>query len=142
MTRARDREGGYTLSEVLVAVVILGVAIVGIVGSLGSSLFISRVNRDIVTSDATVRRYAEQLIRTSYVPCATPAQYPAMTGVPAGYTVSIVSPIQYEDGAADTPTFGPACAADGNNESQLITLEARRTSGTGLQRLQIVKRAP
>jgi prepilin-type N-terminal cleavage/methylation domain-containing protein len=136
-------EGGYTLSEVLVAVVILGVGVVAIVGALGSSIFTARVHRDIVTSDAVVRQYAEQLTRAVYTPCATPAAgYPAMTGVPADYSVSIVD-IDYADAADPAPVFGDGCVANPNNEVQRITLEASHTGGqkVGAQRLQVVKRS-
>jgi prepilin-type N-terminal cleavage/methylation domain-containing protein len=135
-----DDEGGYTLSEVLVALVIVGVAIVAIIGSLGSSVFISRVHRDIVTSDATVRRYAEQLTVATYVPCATPAQYPAMQNVPLGFTATITA-IQYADAEAAAPTFGVTCATNPTHEIQRITLVAQRAGGSGHQTLQIVKRA-
>jgi prepilin-type N-terminal cleavage/methylation domain-containing protein len=135
-------EGGYTLSEVLVAVIILGVGVVAIVGALGSSIFTSRVHRDIVTSDATVRQYAEQLTRVVYAPCATPATYPAMTGVPAGYTVTIVD-VDYADGSDGAPAFSDSCAANPANEVQRITLEAHHTGSekAGIQRLQFVKRS-
>jgi len=143
MRTARERgEAGYTLSEVLIAVVIRGVAVVAIVGSLGSSLFVSRAHRDIVTSDALVRRYAEQITNTAFVNCAT--TYPNMTGVPAGYTVSITS-IRHADGSVSPNSWGTNDAAHcpPTNEVQLITVQAQRTSGgTGVQHLQIVKRAP
>jgi prepilin-type N-terminal cleavage/methylation domain-containing protein len=136
------REAGYTLSEVLIAVVILGVAVVAVVGSLGSSIFVTRAHRDIVTSDALVRRYAEQLTQATFAPCAT--TYTGLSGVPAGYTVSIVS-IEHADGSVSPTGWGPADAAHcpATNEVQRITVQAQRTSqGTGVQRLQIIKRAP
>jgi prepilin-type N-terminal cleavage/methylation domain-containing protein len=138
-----EREAGYTLSEVLIAVVILGIAVVAIVGSLGSSIFVSQAHRDIVTSDALVRRYAEQLTRATFAPCAT--TYAGLSGgVPAGYSVSITS-IDHADGSVQPAAWG---AADGahcpaNNEIQRITVQAQRTSkGTGVQKLTIIKRAP
>jgi prepilin-type N-terminal cleavage/methylation domain-containing protein len=143
MQRRCRGEAGYTLSEVLVAVVILGIGVVAVVGALSSSLFTARVHRDIVTSDAVVRQYAEQLTAAVYTPCATPAAgYPAMAGVPAGYTVSIVD-VDYADAADSAPVFSDSCAANPNNEVQRITLEASHTGSekVGVQRLQFVKRS-
>jgi hypothetical protein len=111
-----------------------------VIGSLGSSIFVSRVHRDIVTADATVRRYAEQLVAAPYVPCATAAQYPAMTNVPAGYTATIIA-IAYANEEDAAPAFGPTCAPSPLHEIQRITITARRTNGAGVQRLDIVKRA-
>jgi prepilin-type N-terminal cleavage/methylation domain-containing protein len=143
VTAAQRDESGYTLSEVLVALVIVSTAIVAIIGSLGSSVFVSRVHRDIVTSDAAVRRYAEQLVATDFTPCAQLAglvKYPDMSGAPAGYTVAITR-IEYADASQAAPAFGPTCAANPNNEVQQLTLEAHRNAGgSGKQTLQIVKR--
>ena len=137
---AHGDEAGYTLSEVLVALIITAVAIVAIIGSVGSSIVVSRAHRDIVTSDASVRRYAEQLIASPYVPCATTGAYPPMAGTPVGYTVSI-SAIEYADADAAAPTFGATCAVNPTHESERITIVARRTGANVAQTLQIVKRA-
>jgi prepilin-type N-terminal cleavage/methylation domain-containing protein len=135
-----EGQAGYTLSEVLIAVVILAVAITSIVGAIGSSMFATRVHRDIVTADVVARGYAEQLVNATYAPCATPASYPAMLGVPASFTASITS-VKYWDGTSTNPAaFGTTCTAD--HGVQQMTIVARRTNGAGLQTLQIVKRSP
>jgi prepilin-type N-terminal cleavage/methylation domain-containing protein len=139
-TRETRGEAGYTLTEVLVAVTILTVAIVVIVGAMSSGILASRVHRDIVTSDAVVRQYAEQLVSVSYVSCAntTSSQYPAMSNVPAGYTATIAS-IKYWNGS--TPAaFGTTCGTDAG--VQQITIEAHRATGAGSQTLQVLKRQP
>jgi prepilin-type N-terminal cleavage/methylation domain-containing protein len=134
-----ERQAGYTLSEVLVAVVILAVSVTAIVGAIGSSIFASHVHRDIVTSDAVVRDYAEQLMNATYVSCATPASYAAMTGLPAGFTVSITT-VKYWDGTSTNPAvFGPACGTDHGVEQ--MTIVGRRINSAGAQTLQIVKRS-
>jgi prepilin-type N-terminal cleavage/methylation domain-containing protein len=144
VTKALRRDAGYTLTEVLVAVVIMSVAVVALLGSLGSEIFTSRIHRDIVTSDAVVRTYAEQLLAASYVPCATAASstYQA-TGVPAGYNASI-SMIEYADASVATPIWSTTtCAASPNNEMERITIIAGRGPAyIGRQKLQIIKRNP
>jgi prepilin-type N-terminal cleavage/methylation domain-containing protein len=135
-----ERERGYTLTEVLVAVSILAVAVVVIVGAIGSSIFASGVHRDIVTSDAVVRRYAEQLVAktTVYVSCAAPAQYPALANPPTGYSAAITD-VDYWNGSSSPATFDEECTTDAG--VQKITVQAQRTDGAGLQTLQFVKRS-
>ncbi len=137
-------EAGYTLSEVLIAVVILAVAITTIVGAMGSSIFSSRVHRDIVTSDAVVRAYAEQLNAAAYVPCAntTTAPYPAMAGAPTGFTGSVIA-VKYWDGApTNAANYVTTCPAAGDQGLQLVSIRAQRAGGAGFQTMQFVKRQP
>lgn len=142
--RARPERGdaGYTLTEVLVAVSILTIAIVVVVGAMASGILASRVHRDIVTSDAVARRYSEQLVAGAYVPCAntTTTPYPAMTGTPVGYSANVTAITYWNgDGSATTPaTFGSTCPPDRGIEQ--ITIVARRTAGPGAQTIQILKR--
>jgi prepilin-type N-terminal cleavage/methylation domain-containing protein len=146
MTRPRPAgDAGYTLSEVLIAVVILSVALSALVTALGSAIFVSRVHRNIATSDSVVRVYAEQILATAYKPCAI--SYPAVTNQPAGFTATIVS-IEYGDaltGANPTQTFAMSlatCQTSGDNGVERITIQAHPIGGPGQQSLQIVKRNP
>jgi prepilin-type N-terminal cleavage/methylation domain-containing protein len=147
MSRAQQRaEAGYTLTEVLVAVVILGVAVVAIVGALGTSIFSSRVHRNLVTGDAAARAYASQISQAGYVNCATPAggvnPYPVMANAPAGMTVA-VSNISLWTGSSSAGNFGgtsgPGCSDLG---VQQITIVATPTAAGGGQSLTFVKRSP
>jgi prepilin-type N-terminal cleavage/methylation domain-containing protein len=138
MSRVRLDESGFTLSEVCIALVIVGVAIVSIVGSVGTAMFASKVHRDIASSDAVVRQYAEQLVATPYLNCAAPNGYPAMTGVPADFTATIVR-VDYWNGSNTNAQFVAGCTTDSG--AQRLTLRASRANGAGTQTLQIVKRA-
>jgi type II secretory pathway pseudopilin PulG len=141
MTGARDRaEGGYTLTEVLVAVTILTVAIVVILGAMSAGILASRVHRDIVTSDAVARSFADQVIAGPYVACATPAtaQY-QMTNPPTGFTAAIAT-VRYWNSASKPATFGTTCSSDAG--AQQIVIQVHRTNGAGLQTVQFVKRQP
>jgi prepilin-type N-terminal cleavage/methylation domain-containing protein len=145
VTRADD---GFTLTEVLIAVVILSVAVVALLASLGSEIFTARVHRDIVTSDAIVRRYGEQLLAAPYSACplnlaSLPAAYqPA--GLPAGYNAAITN-IEFADASntTTTPLWGATCASNSANEMERITIIAGRGPAyIGRQQLQIIKRNP
>ena len=139
LARRRDGDGGYTLTEVLVAVVILSVSVVAIVGAMGSAIFSSRVHRDLVTDDAAVRAYSEQLLQATYVNCATPAAYPVAANPPAGITVTITA-IAYWNGSSSGTNFVNTCSTDAG--TQRITVRAQRGTGPGAQVLTFVKRAP
>jgi prepilin-type N-terminal cleavage/methylation domain-containing protein len=138
LARRHGGQDGYTLTEVLVAVVILSVAVTAVVGALGTSIFSSRVHRNLVTGDAAVRAYAAQIAAAGYVSCATPASYPAMTNAPAGITVTITS-VAYFNGTATGSNFGSTCGTD--QGAQQITVVANPTTAGGQQSLTFVKRA-
>jgi prepilin-type N-terminal cleavage/methylation domain-containing protein len=139
MSRAHKRaETGYTLTEVLVAVTILTVAIVVILGAMSDGILASRVHRDIVTADAVARTYADQIITGPYVACATPSE-PAyqLPNPPTGFTVQITS-LSYWVGGSKPATFASTCSTDAG--AQQITITVRRINGAGMQTLQFVKR--
>lgn len=141
MKKPRPRgEAGYTLTEVLVAVSILSVAIIVIVGAMSDGILASRVHRDIVTSDAVARSYADQIIAGPYVACATSASYPVST-VPSGFTAQIISVKYWNNAAAanSTATFGTTCPSPDAGMQQ-ITVQVNRTGGAGFQTVQLVKR--
>jgi prepilin-type N-terminal cleavage/methylation domain-containing protein len=107
MSRFRsDRsEAGMTLVEVLVTVVILGIAVVGILSGLGSASRSSYAHRKLVNSDVIVRSYAEAIkekVRLGgYVNCAKKNDYnnAGIYTPPAGYVVSQDTP-RYQTSSA------------------------------------------
>ena len=144
----RDREGGFTLPEVLVALIILGVAVTAIISSLGTSIVVSDVHRKLVSADAVVRTYAERLDKATYVECATPTgagfYQPGPTGLnlplPANFTASITS-VEFWNG--DNPaTFTGTCPGNPDSGLQKITIEAHSNDNRGRQTLTILKRRP
>jgi prepilin-type N-terminal cleavage/methylation domain-containing protein len=145
---AQNPEAGYTLAEVLVALIILGVAITAVIAAMGSSIIASDTHRKIVSDDAILRSYAEQIQSASFVECAAaPSGYAPFADPGAAYgpkfEVRIVS-IDYWDGnaAATTPAFTAACTSQTPGAGlQRITLDSYSTSGRGgHQQLQIMKR--
>jgi type II secretory pathway pseudopilin PulG len=160
---ACDLEGGFTLAEVLGALLILSIAVMTIISAIGTSIIASDVQRKLVTEDAVVRAYAEALSAAPYVNCATSTTggYSAATVLPnlaskwPGYDVGIVQldtdPTHYwnsptADGVTywngDNPaTFAASCTAD--TGVQRLVLQAHLTAANrGVQRLEIVKRRP
>jgi Tfp pilus assembly protein PilV len=140
-------EGGFTLTEALAALIILGVAVFGILTAMGASAVTSDVHRKSVTSDAIVKSWAERLNSVVYQECATAAvpQYqPAAMAVtvPTGFTASITS-IRYwnGDGGTNTPaTFSASCPGAPDNGVQQITLLVKSSDNRGKQQVTILKR--
>ncbi len=140
---------GETLLELVIAVVILGIAVVAIVGGLASSVLISDVHRRQAQTGVIVRDYAEALQaaitadQANYVACAGPANYVpsaaaiAATGftVPSGYTAT--ASVQYWDGSA----FG-ACPAGGDTGLQRVSLTVTSDNGRARQSLVVLVRKP
>ena len=141
---------GETLLELLVAVVILGIAVVAIVGGLASSILISDVHRRQAQTGVIVRDYAEALqaavaaSQGNYGDCqlGTPNYGPASPGiaatgftVPSGYTAT--ASVQYWDGSA----FG-SCPAGGDTGLQRVSLTVTSANGRARQSLVVLLRKP
>jgi prepilin-type N-terminal cleavage/methylation domain-containing protein len=139
-----DPEAGFTLTEVLAAMVVLGLAITAILAAMGSSIVASDIHRKLVTDDAVVRSYAERLAVAPYVQNAsnaTAAYTPAGVNLNLanwpGYSASLVK-VECWTGASPV-VFTDSCSSDLG--LQRITLEAHSaTNKGGQQQLQILKR--
>jgi type II secretory pathway pseudopilin PulG len=142
----RSGERGYTLPEVLVALIFLGSIVAAIITAMGSAIVASDAHRKTVTADAVVRTYAERLQAAGYIACATPTTNAYQPGSMfnnnqyAGFAsgTKIVS-ITYWAGDAQG-TFSPTCTTD--KGIQLITIKAVSSDDRGGQTLDVVKRQP
>jgi prepilin-type N-terminal cleavage/methylation domain-containing protein len=94
--RTRD-DRGETLLELLVAVAIMGIAVVAVIGGLGTSIMLSDIHRKQATAGAAVRNYGEAIAAWvasgNYDPSAAPDYSPATVHytVNAGFTASLLS---------------------------------------------------
>jgi prepilin-type N-terminal cleavage/methylation domain-containing protein len=144
-------ERGETLVELLVAMVIMGIAVVAIVFGLATSVLMSDVHRKQTQANVSVRDYAEALqdavatSQSNYVGCATPADYGPATAkitntgfsTPSGYTASVVS-VAYWDG---TSQFVATCPASDTGLQQ-ITLRVSSNDTRATESLTVVLRIP
>ena len=137
-------EQGFSLVEVLITVVIVGIAFAAILGGMVTSIVVSDVHRKQASSDALARSAAEALKdqAVAYVPCAGPSAYAsALPTAPSGYTVSIQS-IRYWQwnlDPANQGTFEPTCSPD--RGAELISIVARSTDGRATETLEFIKRS-
>ncbi len=132
----RHNEAGVTLGELIITVVILGLAVAGIVGALGTALTASAINRQQTDAEAVIRSYAESVQRATYVTCATsypPSGVVVPVGIAASTTVAYAAP-------STAPVFGPSCP--GGTALQRVTITATSTDGRTVRAMSIVKRSP
>ena len=120
-------ERGETLLEILMSIMIIGIAVTAIIGGVGVAARASTQDQRQIQAQALLRSWAEhieaQTTDANYVPCATPATYgpastwaytnPAPTGLdalPPGFTASVTR-VDYWNGA--TPgAFTGTCSPD------------------------------
>src|ERR1700704_4476556 len=109
---------GETLLELLIAVMIMGVAVVALVGGIATSIRMSDIHRKQAEAGAYVRAYAEAIENavarspSAYVACARPSMYPAfspLVGNPT-YTAEITA-VRYWNGSSTAGAFANACGA-------------------------------
>jgi type II secretory pathway pseudopilin PulG len=148
MRRARwadDR--GETLVELLVALLIMGTALVAVVGGLATAIVMSSVHREQATVATHMNTYAAQIqgdiaaSPTLYdVSCS--ASYPSYTPNPAAPYSGSVTKVQYWDAAASPPAFVASCPGGVDRGVQLVSLEVHSNDGRVTRSLDIVVRKP
>ncbi len=145
MTRRPDAgaERGETLIELLVTVVIMGLAFGAILAGVGIAIASSDSHRQEATAEGVLRSYAERLTDSKdvpYVPCASPGDYANVPGfdVPSGWTVSITN-IAYLQANPANP-YGGGCSSDLGAQQLTLEAESPHTKNAAVERVVIVKR--
>lgn len=147
-------ESGGTLVELLLTIVILGVAIVAIVGGMEASVVASDYHRKQTTTQALLKNAAEFLKNQQTAPfqpeCTPKPDYSPQLDVfwaarepteAAGYQLEITKH-EYWDGAVPPATAGFQSLSCSNNGLQRLTLQARSVDGRITETLEVVKRRP
>jgi prepilin-type N-terminal cleavage/methylation domain-containing protein len=154
--RLLQAEDGFSLVEVLITIVIVGVTFAALLGGLITTITVSSLHRKQATADSVARSAAEWIkdgVQTPYATsCAGVGMY-SVSGLPkpAGYSVAIQS-VEYWDGAgavAGTPYalnsgigghLGPACPAGGDKGLQRITIVVTSSDPQISETVQVIKR--
>ncbi|TDP96770.1 type IV pilus modification PilV family protein [Labedaea rhizosphaerae] len=139
MTPAPDRsEAGETLLELLIAVTIMGIALVAIVGGLVTTILISDVHRKQAVAGAFARDYGAAIQNVvaagGYQPCNAPTYAGAVLGTP-GYTKSITGS-WYWNGSSWQATCGT------DTGLQKVRVQVRSTDGRAVESVDVVLRKP
>lgn len=134
-----EREAGDSLVELLVTMVVLGIATTGVTGALSAVGRGSAMHRQQILAQNVLRSWAEQVSAAPYADCATAGSVAApAAAMPSGFAASVTG-VQYWNGTA----FAGSCTAD--TGVQRITL--RVTAPNGLspavsQSVAVVVRKP
>ena len=116
-------DAGETLIEILLTVVILGIAVAAISGALLTANKASTMHRQQALAQNALRVWAEQISAEAYVDCATAASFAAPSpALPAGLTATVAS-VQYWTGSA----FAGTCGSDAG--IQRVTLRVTAANG-------------
>lgn len=70
MTVHRTSDSGFSLIEMLIAMVVLSVGVLAVLGALRVGINSGRMQRELSTAELTLRSYAEHITAQSYVACA------------------------------------------------------------------------
>ena len=140
-TRGRPgpNDTGETLIEVIMAVTIMGIAVVAIVGGIATTILMSDVHRKQATAGAYVRDYAEAVetyvAGGHYDSSTSPNYLPS----PAGFTDPGFTPTVTSVFCWNATAFG-TCAA--GNTVQQVTLNVASTDSRASESLAVVVRQP
>ena len=147
-------EAGFSLVEILITTVIVGVAFSAILGGLITSISVSALHRKMATADALARSAAEWVkddSRNQYDSSnANTASYSlGGVSVPSGFVVAITN-VWCWDGSgptagagydlSSTSHFSRSMCSSTDAGLQLISITAASTDGKASQTVQILKR--
>jgi len=136
--KGRDsNDEGETLIELVMAMMIMGIAVVAIVGGIATTILMSDVHRKQASAGAYVRDYAEA-VSGHYDGSITPSYLPAAVSftVPAGFTATMTSLKCWDDALK---VFNTCTTA---NDVQQVTLKMTSTDNRASESLAVVVRQP
>lgn len=122
-----DSNVGETLVELLISIVLLGIASTAVIGTITMGIKAASIATGTGNDQNVLRNWAEQIEAMPYDLCAYPSQpapvaYPNSATLPTGTTLSITD-IRYWDGSAYVASSG-ACVDANDKGLQEITLSA------------------
>ena len=145
-----EDEAGVTLVELLMAITIMGFAVVLIVSALGTAIIVADTNNKQSRAQTIIQTWAEQVIGATYQPCSAKtgatSYLPGNNGVsagvvPAGYTPTITKVEIWASGTTSPAAFTePQTCTD--TGLQRVWLSVSPPGGRGVQQLKVLKRSP
>ena len=138
--RSDRSDRGESLLELVVAIALMGVAIVAVMSGLTTTVLLSDVQRKEATAGSVVRNYAsalQQFVASGhYVACAGSYAVPGFVP-PAGFTARVVAgSVKYWTGAL----WLPLCLPDRGLQKLRVSVES--TDGRASEYLDVVLRKP
>jgi prepilin-type N-terminal cleavage/methylation domain-containing protein len=145
LTRLSRDQRGETLAELLVAIVIVGVAVAVIVGGLSTGVLVSDAHRKQTTADVLVKTWAEAIKNANYVNSGgcgnVQGSYSFTTllgagAVPAGFSSPALPTVSTWNGSAWGVASGNAC---NNAPIEKITLTVKSADLRDSESVDIVR---
>jgi prepilin-type N-terminal cleavage/methylation domain-containing protein len=141
-------EEGFSLAEILVTIVIVGITFTAILGALTTSITVSALQRKQATADTVARSAGEWVkdsVQNPYMNCPGNNTY-SLSGlsVPSDFSVAITG-VDYWDGVgpsggAYSPAFAGSCPSP-DKGLQRITIQATSSDGQATETVQVIKRS-
>jgi len=142
-TRARVRsERGDTLVEVLMTIVIIGIAFTGILAGLATASRVSGIHRAQANADVVLSNAAESVKKQTYVACplVDVTSYSPTSGVtlPTGWSASnvTITSIQKWNGSA----FQASCPLTDQGLQQVTIQVVTPTQPSTTETIDVIKR--
>lgn len=140
-------EEGFSLAEILVTIVIVGITFTALLGGLMTSITVSGFQQQVATAD-TVARSAGEWVKDSVqnpyaTTCLSDPYSLSGLSVPSGFSVAIIN-VEYWDGVgpssgAYSPAFVGSCSTP-DKGMQRITIRATSADGEATETVQVIKR--
>jgi prepilin-type N-terminal cleavage/methylation domain-containing protein len=140
-------EEGFSLAEILVTIVIVGITFTALLGGLMTAITVSGFQRQVATAD-TVARSAGEWVKDSVqnpyaATCGSGAYSLSGLSVPSGFSVAIIN-VEYWDGVGPSsggysPAFVSSCPST-DKGLQRITIRATSSDGEATETVQVIKR--
>lgn len=142
-----DHDRGESLIELLVAVLIMGTAVVAVVGGLGTAIMMTDLHRRQATAAAFLRELAVKVDTAiaggtpPYTTCPSNSWYVAPYSPAPGYSAAIAE-VRYWSSASVFVVVGPSCNAANDVGVQRLSLSVSTTDGRVNERIDVVIRKP
>ena len=135
----RASDAGETLIEILLSIMILGIAVSALMFGMGSAATTSGYHDRQAQQAETLRNLVDGLQALPYTPCATTYATPPGL-VPSGYSVT-TSVVGYASGA--TYPYPTPCPATGDEGAQQLRVTVSQPDArVRSEELYVVKRKP
>jgi prepilin-type N-terminal cleavage/methylation domain-containing protein len=145
----RSADHGFSLIEVLIAVSLLSMAVVGVLPLVWANVRGSSLQDELAKARGWVVTAGDYATATAadgglaYTDCASASSYQGLLQawspsiVPSGFSATdlTVTSVQYWDGN----NFGPTCYAATNLKLQMISLQVASPDGRATEKLDVVK---
>lgn len=135
-------ERGETLIELMATVVLMGVSIVALIGSLLGAMTTSNTHRRATRAGNEAVNVVEDLRGQTYVPCATTTTYTLPTPPPTyTYTIESVRRLQNANANPAVWVSNAGCTPTNDQGAQIIKIRVRSAGTPAVSRsLSLVKR--